>query len=349
MKIESSAVQMDATYSASKISMTTHRTEETFALATTRSGIKNLSDQSSSAGGTPDYGFTQPATLIYIPVTDQTFSIEESFMDLNHQVLRHIIQMMQEMLKGNNFVTQTRTEYVLSSTSYEDSSSQVWYRQESTDTYYSEKEATTFDTKGKVKTSDGREIPFSLSLSLSRNFMEQTQLTETLGDVMTFHDPLVINMDVPTAAVTDQKFLFDIDQDGTEEEISGLKKGSGFLALDKNNDGIINDGSELFGTKSGDGFQDLAAYDLDGNGWIDENDAIYENLRVWTKDFEGKDTLLSLKEADIGAIFLGHVSTGFDLKNEETNETNARLQSTGIFLHESTGAAGTIQHVDFSA
>lgn len=349
MKIESSTVQMDATYSASKVSLTS--VEETFSLATTRSGNTNLSGQSSAqTGNRQDYGFAQPATLIYIPATNDTFSIEESFQDLNQRILQHIIDMMYEMLKGNNFISQTKTEYLMSEQSYQNSFSQTWFRREETvDTYYSEREATTFDTKGVVKTSDGRDISFHLSLSLSRSFMEETHLKEVIGDVMTFYDPLVINMDVPTAAVTDQKFFFDIDQDGKQEKLSSLGKGSGFLALDKNGDGIINDGSELFGTKSGDGFRDLAAYDLDKNGWIDENDAIYENLRVWTKDFQGKDTLLSLKEVDIGAIFLGHVSTGFDLKDEETNDTNARIQSTGIFLHESTGEAGTIQHVDFSA
>lgn len=351
MKIESSAVQMDATYSASKISLTTHTSEDIFSLAGTRSGNADLSDPSSSqAGKHHEYDYSQPATLIYVPAANDTISVQESFHDLNIQMLRYIIEMMNGMLKGNNFLSQTKTEYLTAADSYQNSSSQVWYRREETiDTYFSEKEAVTFDTKGMVKTSDGREIPFNLSFSMSRSFMEETHSKEIMGDVMTFYDPLVINMDVPTVAVRDQKFFFDINQDGTKEELSVLEKGSGFLALDKNEDGVINDGSELFGTQSGDGFGDLAAYDLDHNGWIDENDGIYEKLRVWTKDFEGKDTLLSLKDADIGAIFLGHVSTGFDLKDAETNDTNARIQSTGIFLHESTGEAGTIQHVDFSA
>lgn len=70
-------------------------------------------------------------------------------------------------------------------------------------------------------------------------------------------DPLVFNFEGNTADITDQKFMFDLDCDGKEEEISSLGKGSGFLALDKNGDGIINDGTELFGTKSGDGLQTL--------------------------------------------------------------------------------------------
>ncbi|MFQ8776527.1 MAG: hypothetical protein ACLR78_02345 [Roseburia sp.] len=74
-------------------------------------------------------------------------------------------------------------------------------------------------------------------------------------------DPLVINLDSNIANVSDQKFYFDIDADGSDDSISMLNSGSGYLALDRNGDGIINDGSELFGTQSGNGFADLAAYD----------------------------------------------------------------------------------------
>ena len=350
MKIENSAVRMDAVYSASKIALTTHTSEDLFSLAATQYGNTDLPNLPSSESGSQRYDLSHPGTLIYIPAANDTISVEESFHDLNIQLLRYLIKMMKDMLKGNNFLTQTKREYLVHADSSSFHSSQVWYRrEETTNTFYSEKEAVTFDTKGMVTTSDGREISFGLSFSLSRSFMEEAHWKEVVDDVLTFYDPLVINMDVPTAAVTDQKFLFDLDQDGIEEKISLLKEGSGFLALDKNEDGRINDGSELFGTHSGDGFRDLAAYDQDQNGWIDENDSIFHKLKVWTKDRDGNDKLLSLEEADIGAIYLGHISTGFDLNDDETNETNARIQSTGIFLHESTGEAGTIQHVDFSA
>ena len=45
------------------------------------------------------------------------------------------------------------------------------------------------------------------------------------------------------------------------------------------------------GCLSGDGFQDLAGYDQDGNGWFDENDAVYDKLQVWSKDADGTDRL----------------------------------------------------------
>ena len=85
---------------------------------------------------------------------------------------------------------------------------------------------------------------------------------------MLFRSPLVINLDSNVTTLSDQKFMFDIDSDGILDSISYLNKGSGYLALDKNGDGVINDGNELFGTKSGDGFYDLSRYDEDHNGIV---------------------------------------------------------------------------------
>ena len=127
-----------------------------------------------------------------------------------------------------------------------------------------------------------------------------------------------------------------------------LREGSGFLALDKNGDGKINDGSELFGTRSGNGFADLAVYDEDGNGWIDENDEIFDKLRVWSKDKDGKDVLKTLKEADVGAIYLGSTNSQFSLTDKKDNEVLGAVRSTGIYLKESTGMAGTVQQVDLA-
>ena len=155
---------------------------------------------------------------------------------------------------------------------------------------------------------------------------------------------VVINLGANRATVSDQKFTFDLDADGDMEDISFAGEGSGFVALDKNGDGKINDGNELFGTKSGDGFKDLAVFDQDGNGWIDEADDVFKHLKIWSKDENGNDKLISLKEAGVGAMYLGSSDTQFHLK-DESNKTNAIIQKTGIYLKES-GEVGTLQHVD---
>lgn len=211
--------------------------------------------------------------------------------------------------------------------------------------FYAEMEHTAYQSQGCVKTQDGREISFNVEVEMSRAFCEKYD-SLTMEDYVCV-DPLVLNLEGNVGQISDQKFLFDLNADGTEEEISFTGQGSGFLALDKNKDGIINDGSELFGTTSGNGFKDLAAYDEDGNGWIDENDAIFNDLSIWTLDDKGEKVLISLKDADVGAIYLGSASTEFSLKNEENHNTNGVIRSTGIFLKES-GGAGTIQHIDLT-
>ena len=121
---------------------------------------------------------------------------------------------------------------------------------------YSETEETGFHANGRACTEDGRTIDFNINILMSRSYMEYMNVSiPTMADALC--DPLVVNIGSDTADVRDQTFKFDLDADGTEDEISMLGKGSGFLALDKNGDGKINDGSELFGTKSGDGFGDL--------------------------------------------------------------------------------------------
>lgn len=220
----------------------------------------------------------------------------------------------------------------------------TWKQVVVTSSFRTELEYTAFQSQGCVKTQDGREISFNVEVEMSRAFCEKYD-SIFVQDVPQVCDPLVFHLEGNIGTISDQKFLFDLNADGTEEEISFTGQGSGFLALDKNKDGEINDGSELFGTKSGDGFKDLAQYDEDGNGWIDENDSVFEDLSIWTLNEEGEKVQISLLKADVGAIYLGNASTEFSLKNEETHDTNGIIRSTGIYLKES-GGAGTVQHID---
>ena len=206
-----------------------------------------------------------------------------------------------------------------------------------------EVEVTRFDAEGVVKTSDGREISFKLSLEMSREFYQETNVSIRAGDGVK-KDPLVINFAGAAAQLTDTKFEFDLDSNGKAEQMSFVGSGSGFLALDKNGNGTIDNGSELFGTQSGNGFADLAAYDSDGNQWIDENDAVYSKLRIWSKDGGGNDLLSTLTERKVGALYLGNVATPFDLKNG-ANDLQGQVRNSGVYLNED-GTAGTLQQVD---
>ncbi|WP_155828113.1 hypothetical protein [Butyrivibrio sp. VCB2006] len=216
-----------------------------------------------------------------------------------------------------------------------------------------EEEATSFTGQGKALTEDGREIDFNVSFSMSRRLSVYAGVS--LASAVSMIDPLVINVGSDVTNISDQSFYFDLDCDGEDEKIAGLGAGTGFLTYDRNGDGKINDGSELFGTKSGDGFRDLAQYDEDGNGWIDEGDSIYGKLRVWLRGEDGVDTLLSLQEADVGAIFLGSAQTEYTFGGKKSDDNGfvpeiaaaAMMRASGLFLRES-GGVGTVHQMDLA-
>ena len=209
-----------------------------------------------------------------------------------------------------------------------------------------EAEKTTFAAAGVIQTQDGKTIEFSVNLSMSREFLREQSVSVREGDAR-MKDPLVLNFAGNAAELTTTRFDFDIDSDGRQDQIAFVGPNSGFLALDRNNDGKVNDGRELFGAATGEGFAELAAYDQDGNQWIDENDAVYQNLRIWSKDGQGNDQLVGLGERGVGAIYLGHVTSPFSLKDSE-NVLVGQIRESGVFLKES-GAVGTVQQIDLTA
>ena len=212
---------------------------------------------------------------------------------------------------------------------------------------YTEIEETRFSASGTVTTADGRSIGFNLQLSMSRAYHEESSVSLRLGDAARKTDPLVLNFAGSAAQLTDQRFAFDLNADGQAEQINFVAPGSGFLVFDRNRDGKVNNGSELFGPTTNNGFQELAALDDDGNGWIDESDAAFKNLQVWSRDGAGNDQLKSLSDAGVGAIGLGNIATPFDIKNN-ANQLLGQIRNSGIVLQES-GAAGTIQQIDLTA
>ncbi len=203
-----------------------------------------------------------------------------------------------------------------------------------------EKEQMSFSSKGVVNTADGRSIDFEFKLNMSRETYEKNETTLTMGN---FHDPLVLNFDGKGIDFGDKKIRIDLDLDGNEDEFNFLSQGSGFLALDKNNNGLIDSGLELFGPQTNSGFGELRTFDLDGNSWIDENDDVFNNLKIWTIGDDGKETLIGLKEAGVGAIYLGDVASNYTLKHGD--EDMAKIAGSSIYLKEN-GEANVIHEVD---
>lgn len=192
-------------------------------------------------------------------------------------------------------------------------------------------ERLSFEAQGKVTTADGRQIDFLMALDFSRDITEE-QSAYFKGNVQLV-DPLMINLDGGAVTLTNQYFDFDLMADGSNVKINQTAKGTGYLVFDRNNDGVVNDGSELFGPQSGNGFAELSLYDSDGNGWIDENDDIYSQLGVMTFNEQGEAVYQSAKDAGLGALYLGSIGSNYALLDND-GELLGSIQQTGVALAE---------------
>lgn len=362
MKIDSSKVEMNSNRNYSAVGFQSVEISQGWKVPQKDNDVsekKGEKDTTNISEQAKEYAKDQKQA-VFVPDTGVQYSVAPvSLKDIQTERQTTALKLLTMMLDSLSKVSKKSTKTDIMSSFFQSSSSGisinlsgngssdartpgVWTKTVKVSSFKAEIEHTTFSTAGLVKTADGRLIQFDVDLEMSRGSMEYTNLE--WDEEVKCTDPLVINLDSNTASFSDQKFLFDINADGTKENIAVLNKGSGYLALDKNGDGTINDGSELFGAKTGNGFEELRQYDMDGNGWIDENDEVFNQLKVWTKDENGKDKLVGIGDAGIGAIHLGSVSTDFSLKGDD-GKLDGQIKRTGVYLKEN-GEAGTIQHVD---
>lgn len=207
---------------------------------------------------------------------------------------------------------------------------------------YQQNSQNIFAASGSLHLADGREIEFNLHLEHVQNTSIDA-LTSLALQQVTMQDPLVINFGDQPVNLTNSYFEFDLLGDGEKQQYARLGGGAGYLTFDFDGDGKVTDGTELFGTKTGDAYAELAAFDEDGNGWIDENDAIFHQLKIWYDETDPNATF-SLSEAGVGAIYLGQVPFDYELRGEE-GELFGKSKQAGLVVMEN-GEVKTSQAID---
>jgi hypothetical protein len=260
----------------------------------------------------------------------------EGFEAYNQPTMQTIYELIQSLLS----MLQNKKNDTLDILNNDEQQSTTYHHMSLTQRF-EENEKLDFSTTGIIQTDQGS-INLDVNFSMSRSFIVENHL-----DIYSQFDPLVINLDGDIPDLSCDTFSFDLDNDGTCEQISSLGSRSGFLTLDKNADGIVNQGSELFGTLTGNGFEELKEYDEDNNNWIDENDSIFDKLQIWLKNGdENEKELVGLGEVGIGAIFLNSQTSEFTYKTQ-MNQTLGTMKSSGLFLNEN-GTVGNISQIDLA-
>jgi hypothetical protein len=210
---------------------------------------------------------------------------------------------------------------------------------------HEESETTSYSATGTIQTADGRSVAFDFQVAMHREQAERVTLDILAGDAARKVDPIALNLSGGPVSLGAGRTDFDVDGNGAAENVALPAPGTYFLALDRNGNGTIDSGLELFGPSSGNGFSELRSLDEDGNGWIDEADAAFGDLRLWA----GPDSEMApLSSAAVGALYVGgNVATPFELESG-SGESLGQVVSSSVYLGED-GRPGAMQQIDLTA
>lgn len=169
------------------------------------------------------------------------------------------------------------------------------------------------------------------------------------------YDPLTLDLDgdgLETTVINGGTF-FNQDANGFAEQTGWVGKDDGLLVWDRNGDGQVNDGRELFGdraelqdgTIAANGFAALAEWDDSADGKIDVNDSVWSDLRIWRDaDSDGlstADELHTLDSLSVAAINLAYANTG-------TADGQGNIQTRLGSFTKSDGSTGNVGEYQFN-
>lgn len=182
------------------------------------------------------------------------------------------------------------------------------------------------------------------SLQKSQADMRETlaKLYDAARDAVS---PLVLDLDgdgVETIALENGVY-FDHDGNGFAQQTGWVGRDDGLLVLDRNGNGLIDSGRELFGSQTmasidgsleSNGFSALSRLDSDGNRLIDGSDSSFSSLKVWIDvDGNGKasgDELHGLAELGIESISLAYASGGVDAQGNMHSQIGSYNRTDGL-------------------
>ncbi|MBV1910398.1 MAG: hypothetical protein KUG78_13935 [Kangiellaceae bacterium] len=182
----------------------------------------------------------------------------------------------------------------------------------SLDLNYSSSESQTISFK---QNSD--ESSFSLEITSKRSFSFELSLEVTAVEQS---DPLIIDLDFSgfkfESIISD--IQFDLDGDGELEFISNLSGEDAFLAIDKNNNGVIDNGTELFGDQEGakDGFAALKLLDSNSDHQINAEDQLFHQILLLKFNEYGMQNTRTLSEQGITTLSLNPTNNHQEYEND---------------------------------
>jgi Ca2+-binding RTX toxin-like protein len=193
-----------------------------------------------------------------------------------------------------------------------------------------------------------------LAMVVPRSWVDDgvVAISEGFDDAEDVISPIVLDLDrdgVETVP-TEDGVPFDHQGDGSRERSGWVGPDDGLLIWDRNGNGQIDNGSELFGNRTpqrgggvaSNGFAALASWDDNADGRIDANDVVWSSLRVW-RDRNGDGSSTPDEIVFLGGLGITAINTAYVNSTSVDAQGNAHKQ-IGSFTKAdgSTGAADDV-------
>ncbi len=164
----------------------------------------------------------------------------------------------------------------------------------------------------------------NISISFESSIRLQVSIEGATAVEPKKQDPLVLDLNnngFKTSGI-ENGVLFDINGDGVKERVS-TSIADPYLAIDLNNNGLIDNGTELFGDQNGstNGFSELAKYDNNGDGKIDNLDPVFNKLKLYYLSANNQSTQ-NLTDSNVKAIYLSSTQNNSRLKDAYLTDTS---------------------------
>lgn len=165
---------------------------------------------------------------------------------------------------------------------------------------------------GQTQSQNGQSKAQSLTIQLEFEFeVKFSASVQVKTDGVQQSDPVMFDLDGDGFELTNYRdgAKFDILGNGQKASTAFVTGGDAFLAIDRNGNGLIDSGKELFGDQNGarNGYEELAKLDTNGDGVINAKDKAFDQLKLFRDNGNGiteEGELISLAEAGIKEISL---------------------------------------------
>lgn len=183
-----------------------------------------------------------------------------------------------------------------------------------------------------------RELSISVEKVQSRLEIRSVQMKKS--------DPLVLDLDGNGYDLTEagEGARFDIDADGQLDRTAWVKGGDALLVLDRNGNGRIDDGRELFGDQNGaaNGFLELAKFDRNKDGRIDQRDPVFRALQLY-RDLNGDGAIQAKELASLPEMGIASLDLRFIRQMSEIRGNTLILEASFTRTDGTTGKIGDFQ------